>query len=212
MSIKVLLADDHEIILDGLYALIEKEPGMEVVGQAKDGQMAVRLAHELSPDIVIMDINMPNLNGVEATGRIIASVPGVKVIALSVHSDRRFVVRMLKAGAKGYLIKNAAFKELVLAIRAVSKNEIYLSPNIAGNVVKNYINQLPTDSVLTPREREVLQLVAEGKTTRQIAELLFISVKTVERHRSQILDKLNIHSLADLIKYAVREGFTTLEP
>ena len=212
MSIKILLADDHEIILDGLCSLIEKEPDMEVVGQARDGHMAVRLARELSPEIVIMDINMPNLNGVEAASQIIANVPGAKIIALSVHSDKRFVARMLKAGAKGYLMKNSAFKELVLAIRAVSKNEMYLSPNIAGNVVKDYINQLPTDSVLTPREREVLQLVAEGKTTKQIAQLLFISIKTVERHRSQIMDKLNIHSLADLIKYAVREGFTTLEP
>ncbi len=216
MNIKVLLADDHKIIRDGLRSLIEKNPDMEVVGEAEDGRTTVRLVHELDPDIVIMDISMPDLNGIDATQQIVTNDPGVKVIALSMHSDKRFVAGMLKAGASGYLLKDCAFDELEQAVKTVLADHTYLSSKIATVVIKDYVPQVSTEhtsafSVLSAREREVLQLLAEGKTTKDIASELFLSVKTIETYRQRIMDRLDIHNLADLIKFAIREGLTSLE-
>ena len=216
MSIRIILADDHKIVREGLRALIEKQPNMEVIAEAQNGRTAVELVQKLLPEVVIMDVVMPDLNGIEATRQIVAKAPGVKVIALSMHSDRRFVVEMLKAGASGYLLKDCAFEELVNAIRAVVVNRTYLSPKIADNMIKDFVRLFPKTelsvfSVLTPRQRQVLQLLSEGKTTRQIATHLQVSVKTVETYRQQIMDKLNIHSIAELTKYAIREGLTSLE-
>jgi len=216
MKIRVLIADDHKIVRDGLRALLEKQKGMEVVAEAQDGREAVRLARELSPDIVIMDVAMPDLNGVDATRQIVPEVRDVKVIALSMHSDKRFVAQMFKAGASGYLLKDCAFEELAQAVAVVMAGHTYLSPEIVGPVMEDYVRHLSnTDSsgfgVLTAREREVLQLLAEGRTTRQIAAHLHVSIKTIETHRQQIMNKLKVHSLAELTKYAIREGLTSLE-
>jgi len=216
MSIKILIADDHKIFREGLRALIEKQPGMEVIEEVENGRKAVQLVRDLLPDVIIMDIAMPNLNGIEATRQIVAKIPSVKVIALSMHSDKRFVVEMLKAGASGYLLKDCAFEELAHAIRAVRTNRTYLSPKITDIMIKDYVRLFPKTklsvfSVLTSRQREVLQLLSEGKTTSQIALDLQVSVKTVETYRQQIMDKLDIHSIAELTKYAIHEGLTSLE-
>jgi len=216
MSIKVLLADDHRIFREGLRALLEKERGIEVVGEAENGRTAIRLAKQLKPDVVLMDISMPDLNGIEATRQITTRTPDTRVIALSIHSDRRFVTGMLKAGAAGYLLKDCALEDLVRAIRTVAAGETYLSPAVAGNVVEAYLAQAsaagPSASTpLTPRQREVLQLLAEGWSTKQMAARLHVSVKTIETHRKQIMDELDIHSVAELTKFAVREGLTSLE-
>ena len=216
MSIKILLADDHRIMRSGLRSLLDKEPDMEVVAEAENGRMTVQLARKLSPDVVIMDITMPDLNGIEASRQILSEAPDIKVVALSMHSDEQFVMEMLDAGASGYLLKDCALGELCLAIRAVVANQNYLSPGIASIVVKDYLRELsraepPVSSMLTPREREVLQLVAEGKTSKKIASRLHVSMKTVEAHRHQIMDKLGIHSVAELTKYAIRKGITSLE-
>lgn len=217
MIIRVLLADDHRIIREGLRALLAGQEDMEVVAEADNGQATVSLTRELKPDIVVMDVSMPNLNGIEATRKVLAEVPGVKVIALSMHRDEPFVEKMLCAGASGYLLKDCAAEELCDAIRAVVANHVYLSPDIAGVLVKDYLHRLSGKSPaqggpsLTPREREVLQLVAEGKTSKQIASILDVSVKTVDTHRRQIAEKLNLHSVAELTKYAIREGLTSLE-
>ncbi|MBU4233816.1 MAG: response regulator transcription factor [Proteobacteria bacterium] len=214
MKIKVLLADDHQIMRDGLASLLEKHPDLEVVAQAGEGRAAVSLAREFHPDVVIMDIAMPGLNGIEATRQIVAAAPGVKVIALSVHAEGPFVAGMLQAGASGYLLKHSAAEELVRAIRLVVQGQTYLSPQITGQVVEGYMGKrspagASVFTVLSPREREVLQLYAEGKITRQIAALLNISPKTVEFHRRQIMDKTGSASFADLVKYAIREGLAT---
>lgn len=216
MKTKILLADDHEIVRNGLRSLIEKVPGMEVVAEAADGRTAVRLAGELLPDLIIMDISMPDLNGIEATHQIVANSPRVKILILSMHSDARYVKRLFAAGASGYLLKECAVDELMNAIRAVIANQIYLSPRITRLVLTEYLSKQPivevsVFSVLTAREREVLQLMAEGKTTKEIAWSLDISVKTVEAHRQKIMEKSNIHSIAELTKYAIREGLTSLE-
>lgn len=216
MNIRVLLVDDHAIIREGLRSLLEKQPEMEVVADTDDGRQAFDLVRELLPDIVIMDITMRGLNGIEATRRIIAEFPAVKVIALSIHSKRRYVADMLSAGAAGYILKECLFDELVQAIKAVAAGGRYLSPRIADVVISDYVKRLSAiaDSpfeALKTREREVLQLVAEGKSTKQIALELHVSTKTIEANRRQIMEKLGIHSIAELTKYAVREGLTTLE-
>ncbi|MHC4483462.1 MAG: response regulator [Planctomycetota bacterium] len=216
MSIKILLADDHKITRQGLRSLLEKEADMQVVAEAEEGRTAVRLVRELLPDMVIMDVTMPDLNGMEAARQIVYAFPDVKIIALSMHSDALFVTEMLRSGASGYLLKDCAFEELVRAIRTVTAGKTYLSPSISGVVVNDYLHRVSkgdsSDSqVLSNREREVLQLLAEGKTTKQIALKLHISAKTVETHRRQIMDKLDIHSIAELTKYAIRKGFTSLE-
>jgi DNA-binding NarL/FixJ family response regulator len=215
MSIKILLADDHEIMREGLKSLLEKQGDIIVIGQAEDGRTTVKLARELSPDIVIMDISMPDMNGIEATRQIVSRDSRIKVIALSVHSDKRFVVEMLHAGASAYLLKDCAFNELVNAVRAVTANHSYLSPEIADAMIKDYkdiLSKKPLSafSILTNREREVLQLLAEGKTTKDIAASLNVSVKTIETYRHQIMDKLHTRSLANLTKYAIKEGLTSL--
>lgn len=214
-DIKILLADDHKIMRQGLRTLIENQPGMKVTAEAGNGQEAVRMAIELQPDIVIMDINMPELNGIEATRQIVAKTPDVKVIALSMYSDKKFIVEMLKSGASGYLLKECAVEELIKAIHSVSRNTLYLSPVLAGDMARDYIALVSADEfrespALTPREREVLRLLAEGKATKEIAHSLNISIKTIETHRKQIMDKLGTHSIAELTKYAIREGLTFL--
>ncbi|MDX1777715.1 MAG: response regulator transcription factor [Thermodesulfobacteriota bacterium] len=215
MAIKIILADDHRIIREGLRALLEKEPGVEVIAEAADGRTTVKLCRELVPDVVIMDITMPDLNGIEATHQILSEMPDIKVIALSMHSDKRFVSEMLNAGALAYLLKDAAFEELSDALRAVNSNQLYLSAHLEG--LKDYLGRVRTTQVfdssptLTTREREVLQLLAEGKTTHQIASSLCLSGKTVAAHRTQIMNKLGLKSIAELTKYAIREGLTALE-
>jgi DNA-binding NarL/FixJ family response regulator len=216
MSIRIIIADDHQIVRQGLKLLLEKESDMEVVGEAEDGRSTVTLAKDLTPDIVVMDVKMPEMNGIEASHRILSELPGVKVIALSMYSDRRFVLDMLKAGAHGYLLKDCAFEELAQAIRLVMARKTYLSPEIAEIVVKDYVTLdsrggQSVTSTLTPREREVLQMIAEGKRTSQIAQLLSISIKTVDTHRQQIMYKLHTRSVAELTKYAIREGLISLE-
>ena len=216
MSIKVLLVDNHAIIREGLRSLLEKQPEMEVIADTDDGRKAIELVRELLPDIVIMDITMPGLNGIEATRQITAEFPDVKVIALSIHSKRRFVADMLSAGATGYILKECLFDELVQAIKAVAAGGRYLSPRITDVVVNDYVKRLSATAYspfedLKSRQREVLQLVAEGKSTKQIALDLHVSTKTIEANRRQIMEKLNIYSVAELTKYAVREGLTTLE-
>ncbi len=215
MAIKVLIADDHQIVRQGLRTLLEKEPDLEVVAEAENGRSTVRLVREKHPEVVIMDVAMPDLNGIEATRQIISEMPKVKVIALSMYADRRFVSNMLKAGASGYLLKDCASEELVRAIRVVLAHKTFLSPGVADIVVKDYVQtpmgpEASVFNVLSNREREVLQLMAEGKSTNQIAELLHVSVKTVETHRQQMMQKLKMHSVAELTKYAIREGLTTL--
>jgi DNA-binding NarL/FixJ family response regulator len=216
MSIKVLLVDDHAIIREGLRSLLERQPGMEVIADTDDGRKAIELVREHLPDIVVMDITMRGLNGIEATRQITQDFPAVKVIALSIHSKRRYVTDMLSAGASGYILKECLFDELVQAIHAVVAGGRYLSPRITDVVVDDYVKRLSAVNnspleTLTSRQREVLQLVAEGKSTKQIALELHVSTKAIEANRRQIMDKLDIHSIAELTKYAVREGLTTLE-
>jgi DNA-binding NarL/FixJ family response regulator len=216
MSMRILLADDHQIVREGLRSMLNQHADMEVVAEAADGRRAVELAQELNPDVVVMDVGMPGLNGIEATRQITMKEPDAKIVALSMHSDRRFMGEMLKAGAKGYLLKDGAFEELATAIRSVASDKVYLSPKIADVVVDDYVrHQGQTEpsafAKLTPREREVLQLMAEGRATKEIAMDLRVSIKTVETHRRQIMEKLNIYSVAELTKYAIREGLTSLD-
>lgn len=213
--IKILLVDDHKLLTEGLRTLIEQRLGMKVVAIAENGRTALRMVQELLPDIVIMDITMPDLNGIEATKKIIAKSLGTKIIALSIHSEKQFVQEMFKAGASGYLLKDCAFEEIVNAIRSVMKNQVYMGTGIQSIVVKDYISQIPQTtsafSLLTVRERETLQLLAEGKGAKQIAHSLGVSVKTIETYRKNIMDKLNLHSIAELTKFAIREGLTSVE-
>jgi two-component system response regulator NreC len=216
MMIKIIVADDHKIVRQGLRTLLAAEPDMEVVAEADNGRTTLRLAKDLKPNVVIMDITMPDLNGIEATRQIVTESPQIKIIALSMHSDSLFVLNMLKAGASGYLLKDCALEELVKAIRTVVAQKTYLSPGISDIVIKDFVSGWSATgasafSVLTAREREVLQLMAEGRTTSQIADNLYVSTKTVEAHRKQIMDKLGIHSVAELTKYAIRQGLTSLE-
>lgn len=218
MPLKVLLADDHGIVRNGLKSMLErqKELDLEVVGEAENGLEAVEKTGLLKPDIVIMDVSMPVLNGIEAARRIIAEHPHIKIMALSMHSSRRFVADMLKAGVSGYVLKESIFEELVGAIRIIQNGGHYLSPRISDIVVNDYLHRLSSDQrtpldSLSNREREVLQLIAEGKPVSDIAGLLHISPKTVESNRRQIMAKLKIESIAELTKYAIREGLTSLD-
>jgi DNA-binding NarL/FixJ family response regulator len=201
---------------EGLRTLLEKESDMEIVAEAQDGRAAVQLTRELAPDVVIMDISMRHLNGIDATRQILAEMPMVKVIALSMHRDEQFVSGMLDAGASGYLLKDCAAEELTYAVRAISKDQTYLSPGIASIVAKGYVKTISKHdaadpSILTTREREVLQLLSEGMPSKEIASTLNVSVRTVEAHRRQIMEKLDIHSVSELTKYAIRMGITSLE-
>ncbi len=216
MIIRVLLVDDHQMMRDGLRGLLVGEPDIEVVGEASDGRIALDLVRTLSPDVVVMDIGMPDMNGVEATRRIHNEYERVKVVALSTHTDKRYVHHMLEAGACGYVLKIAAHDELLRAVRAASVGKTYLSPEIAGLVVErstgtNPGKEVSAYSTLGAREREVLQLVAEGKTSGETAKQMHISIKTVETHRRNIVQKLGLRGTAELTKYAVREGLTSLD-
>lgn len=216
MSIKIILADDHTMLRHGLSRSLELEEDIDIVGQATNGHSTVELVKELLPDVVVMDIGMPDLNGIEATRRITKDYPKVKVVGLSMYSSDKYVREMFRAGASGYLLKNCTFEELIEAIRNVAKGKTYISPSISDMVVKEYASK-PTDdksvfSVLTQREREVLQLFAEGRTTKQVGRSLHISPKTVEAHRLRIMDKLDIDNIAQLTKYAIQEGLTEPEP
>ncbi len=216
MGLRVLLADDHQVVREGLRSLLSQQADIEVVAEAQDGREAVQLARELRPDLVIMDITMPSLNGTDATRQILEILPGAKVIALSMHGDRRSVTQMLQAGAVGYVLKHGAFRDLVVAIQNVAAGQIYLSPRVQGTLVHDYLRHLhPAESpsgTLSPREREVLQLIAEGLTTKDIAERLFLSEKTIQTHRQNVMNKLGLHTVTQLTKYAVMEGLTPPEP
>ncbi len=217
MSIRILLADDHVVLRHGLSKSLQAEPDIEVIGLAADGLTAVELARELSPDIIIMDIGMPGLNGIEATRQIVKRSPTVRVIALSMHSAKKFILEMFKAGASGYLLKDCEYDELAAAVRTVASGKNYISPSISGILVETCVSDDPTRkknafSVLTDREREVLQLLTEGKSTKEAAKRLGISPKTVEVHRLNIMNKLNIDNIAMLTKYAIQEGLTLPDP
>ena len=216
MIIKVLVADDHTIVREGFRALIDAEEDMEVVAEAADGRSAVKLSRKVQPDVVIMDIRMPELNGIEATRQIASEFPDIKIIGLSMHLERQFVSEMLKAGASGYLLKDCPSQELLMAIRATIKGQMFLSPAIAGKVVEDFVVRTASSSGgsaftdLTEREREVLQLIAEGNAVKDVADLLHLSVNTVHTHRKNIMEKLGVSSTAELTKYAIREGLTWL--
>lgn len=210
--IRILLADDHTVVRDGLRALVEKQPDMSVVGEAADGRETIRLAEEQSPDVVIMDIAMPNMNGIEATRRIVASKPQTAVLILSMHQDESYVLRSLKAGARGYLLKDSVRSDVIEAIRAVVQGRSFLTRKVSRILQEDYVREMERRGVedsydlLTDREREILQLVAEGRTNKEVASILNISLTTVETHRTHILQKLNLHSVPELILYAVRKG------
>ena len=213
---RILLADNHKLFCEGLRTLFAGQTGVEIVGVATDGRMAVRLARELSPDLVIMDIGMPELNGIDATRQIRSEMPRIKVLAVSMHADRQYVAGMLSAGAAGYVVKDSAFSDLMKAVEMVLGGGCYLSADVVGVVVDDYVQRLaPVPGTglakLSEREREVLQLMAEGYGTIDIGERLHVSRKTVETHRKNIMVKLELHSVADLTKFAVREGLTSLE-
>jgi two-component system response regulator NreC len=213
--IRIVLADDHSILRSGLRALLEHHPDLQVVGEASDGRELIKLVEELQPDVVVTDIGMPNLNGTEATQQITAKYPGVSVIMLSMHSDEAYVLRALKAGARGYLLKESVEADLLAAIRAVSQGKAFFTPEISALLVQDYIRQMQDKNVvdsyelLSAREREILQLVAEGKSNKDVANMLNLSVYTVETHRGNILQKLNLHSVPELILYAVRKGIVS---
>jgi two-component system, NarL family, response regulator NreC len=216
MTIRIILADDHQIVRQGLRTLLAGELDMQIVGEADGGRKTLELAQELAPDVIIMDISMPDLNGIEATRQILVESPGVKVIALSMHSDSLFVLNMLRSGALGYLLKDCALEELVKAIRTVMRHQTYISPGISDLLVQDLANRSTADSssaysVLTSREREVLKFLAEGRGTLQIATTLGLSSKTIEAHRKQLMNKLGLYSVAELTKYAIRQGLASLD-
>jgi DNA-binding NarL/FixJ family response regulator len=216
MIVRLVLADDHTMIREGLKALIAQEAEFTVVGEADTGKEIVELARKTGAHVVIMDVSMPDLNGIEATRKLLKANPRIKVVALSGHANREFVREMLKAGASAYVLKSRAYEDLVRAIREVMNEKKYLSPDIARGVVDEYVEmssslgKKPAFVVLTDREREALQLIAEGKSTKEAAAALGVSIKTVETHRRNIMEKLNLQSVAELTKYAIREGLTSV--
>ncbi len=213
--IRILLADDHGIVRRGLHYLLERSPGMQVIGEAADGREAVRLAEETSPDVVIMDIAMPNLNGIEATAQIVKKNPKAGVIILSMHSDESYLVRALSAGARGYLLKDSAEADLIRAVQAVSQGRPFFSPAISQTLLEDYVRRLQQENLqdsydlLTDREKEVLQLLAEGKSNKEAAALLSLSLYTVETHRANLMQKLGLHNTAEIVLYAVRKKIIT---
>jgi two-component system response regulator NreC len=211
-KIRIILADDHKLMRSGLRVLLEQQQDFAVVGEASDGREAVTLVNSQKPDVLVMDIGMPNLNGVEAAAQITQSHPEISIVMLSMHSDESYVLRALKAGAKGYLLKDSAETDLIRAVHSVAEGKSFFSPAVSKVLLDDYVRKLkrsgtedPYD-LLTPREREVLQLVAEGKSNKDVAQLLNLSVYTVETHRSNIMEKLNLHGVPELILYAVRKG------
>jgi DNA-binding NarL/FixJ family response regulator len=207
--ITVLLADDHALVRSGIRSLLDGVAGIEVVGEAGDGHDALRLAAALRPDVLLLDIKLPSLNGLEVADRLAREQPGVKVVMLSMHDNEEYVLHALRAGAAGYLLKDATVPELEMAIRSVARGETYLSPPVSKHLVGEYLRRATGDGVpelLTPRQREVLQLVAEGHSTKEIAARLTLSVKTVETHRAQLMERLDIHDVAGLVRYALRVG------
>jgi two-component system response regulator NreC len=210
--IRILLADDHTVMRNGLRLLLERQRNLTVVGEASDGRETVRLAEQLSPDVVVMDIAMPNLNGIEAARQIMAVNPDIAIVILSMHSDESYVIRALKAGARAYLLKDSAEGDLIASIHAITDGKSFFSPAISRILVEDYMRQLEqkhvedTYELLTAREREILQLLAEGKTNKEAAAMLNLSIYTVETHRTHILQKLNLHNVPELILYAVRKG------
>jgi DNA-binding NarL/FixJ family response regulator len=215
MNLSILLADDHTIVREGLKALLEKENDLIVVAEAENGRIALEKARQCRPDIAVMDISMPEMNGIEATRHIVAELPDTRVLALSMETDRRFVVEVLKSGATGYVLKDAAFSELALAIRRVAANETFLSSRISDLLIREFIQKIPEETaityqILTSRERSLVQLIAEGKPMKEIAFSFDVSLKTLENQRYTLMKKLNLYSIAELTKYAVREGLTTL--
>ena len=216
MKTTVLLADDHRILVDGLKSILERQGRMEVVGIATDGLEAVAMAARHRPDIVLLDISMPRLSGIDAARRILHDLPDTRIAMLSMHADRSFVQEALRIGAQGYILKESAAMEVVGAVEAVMKGELFLSRSVRDRVLKEYAELLSeagdsAPAILSPREREVLQLLADGQSTKEMAATLNISAKTVESHRKQIMDKLDLHSVAELTKYAIREGLTPLD-
>jgi len=217
MTIHIVLADDHAMMREGLKSLLGKETDLSVVGEADNGKDTIELAKKAGAHIVVMDVAMPDLNGIEATRQLLKVNPTIKVVALSGHANREFVREMLKAGASAYVLKSRAYEELVRAIREVMKGKKYLSADVARGVVDEYVeisssmSADPAFVVLTDREREALQLIAEGKSTKEVADSLNVSVKTVETHRRNIMEKLNLRSVAELTKYAIREGITSVD-
>jgi DNA-binding NarL/FixJ family response regulator len=215
MNIRILLADDHRILREGLRSLLAQQPDITVVGEASNGEAAVALARELRPDLVIMDVVMPGMDGISATRQIRAECPDTRVIALSMHSDLHFVSEMVRAGALGYLVKDSSFEELNQAVRSVIANRPYLSTVITGTLVEDFVRQTsapegPSGLSLTGREQQILRLLADGKRVKEVARLLHISVKTVESHRQSIMDKLEIHSTIGLTRYALQKGLTSI--
>ncbi len=215
-NIRIMVADDHQLFRAGLKSILEQHGGFEVVGEAIDGQSALALARECAPDIILLDISMPGLNGIEVLRRFQQEGVRCKVMILSMHSDQKFVTESIKAGARGYLLKDSAMGELVSGIKAVVAGEVYLSSRVAGLLVNDYVaiaDQARTGSalVLSSREREVLQLIAEGKNTKEAAARLNLSAKTIEAHRKNIMDKLNLHSVAELTQYAIREKIISVD-
>ncbi len=213
--IRALLADDHTLVRAGIRGLLQGLPGVEVVGEAEDGPEALRLAESLRPDVVLLDIGMPGLNGLEVAGRLAALDPSIRVLILSMHTSEEYVLRALRAGCAGYLLKRSAVSELEVAVRAVARGETYLSPAVSKQVVDDYVGRTggATDPIeaLTARQREILQLVAEGNTSKEIAERLGLSLKTVEAHRAQIMERLGVRDLAGLVRFAVRVGLVAPE-
>jgi DNA-binding NarL/FixJ family response regulator len=213
--IRILLADDHALVRAGFGALLKTLPGMEVVAEAADGREALALVKMHLPDLVLMDVSMAGLNGLEAAAQIIKDYPKVRVLMLSAHANDDYVKQALRAGAAGYLLKHAAFSELELAIQAVARGETYLSPAVSKPVIAEYLRRVSDEAspleLLTPRQREILQLIAEGHSTKEIARILHVSVKTVETHRTQLMERLDIHGIAGLVRYAIQAGMLNAE-
>ncbi|WP_020586315.1 response regulator [Desulfobacter curvatus] len=219
MEINIILADDHHVIREGLRLLLDREKDLFVLAEADTGRAALSAVKRFKPDLVIMDVSMPDLNGMEATRKILSEAPDTKVMALSMYSDKRFVEGMFQAGVSGYILKNCIARELVAAIRLVAKGQVYISPEIAGTIVDGFLSRFVPENdtnrrinrkTLTDREREILQLISEGKNTKEVAEKLHVSSKTVDAHRRNIMEKIGVHSIAELTKFAIREGITTL--
>jgi DNA-binding NarL/FixJ family response regulator len=210
-----VLADDHALVRAGFRTLLESLAGVHVVADANDGREALRLIEEHRPDIVLMDVSMPGMNGLEATAQATAEFPAVRVIILSMHANEEYVLRALQAGAAGYLLKDADPAELELALTAVARGDTYLSPPVSRHVIDEYVRRVTNGrgplEALSPRQREILQLIAEGQTTRQMAQILGVSVKTVESHRTQLMERLDIHDIAGLVRFAVRTGLVSAE-